>query len=291
MERCAGAISAVAIDCGELLHDMQRLLERTLRDDLLLTLLFAFGVFALASVGAAFAGSIELVGHVQVADTPGRHEPGAHSVLGVSYAETTSNEQGLAVLEGLSRHPATAAFVARKLVKLSAIAAPVCATIGLLISWLLARTQFAGQRLFDQALSGTNGRACATCHPESDHTTLLPASVVARLAGLDRRHVDEQGAGAHGLCGARMEQHMLYRWTVFQQAHHDVSLPYRLCDGGMHSNAQRCQRIGFGLGAVPGVHGMPGLLQAACHGTSHHADTENGDTKRRIGHAWFGCVR
>ncbi|WP_293858886.1 DUF1800 family protein [uncultured Alsobacter sp.] len=48
---------------------------------------------------------------------PGRHEPGAHSVLGVSYAETTSNEQGLAVLEGLSRHPATAAFVARKLAK------------------------------------------------------------------------------------------------------------------------------------------------------------------------------
>ena len=118
-----------------------------------------------------------------------------------------------------------------------------------------------------------------------------PCGMVACLAGLDRRHVDEQAARAHGLCGARMEQHLLYRWSVFQQAHHDVSLPYRLCDGGMHSNDQRCQRIGLELGAVPGVHGMPGLLQAACHGTSHHADTENGDTKRRSGHAWFGCVR
>jgi iron(III) transport system permease protein len=34
-------------------------------------------------------------------------------------------------------------------VKLAAIAAPICAGIGLLISWLLARTQFAGQRAFE----------------------------------------------------------------------------------------------------------------------------------------------
>lgn len=33
--------------------------------------------------------------------------------------------------------------------KLAAIAAPICATIGLLIAWLLARTQFRGQRLFE----------------------------------------------------------------------------------------------------------------------------------------------
>ena len=33
--------------------------------------------------------------------------------------------------------------------KLSAIAAPICAAIGLLISWLLARTQFVGQRIFE----------------------------------------------------------------------------------------------------------------------------------------------
>lgn len=33
--------------------------------------------------------------------------------------------------------------------KLSAIAAPLCAAIGLLISWLLARTQFVGQRAFE----------------------------------------------------------------------------------------------------------------------------------------------
>jgi iron(III) transport system permease protein len=33
--------------------------------------------------------------------------------------------------------------------KLAAIAAPICASIGLLISWLLARTQFVGQRVFE----------------------------------------------------------------------------------------------------------------------------------------------
>jgi cytochrome c peroxidase len=38
-----------------------------------------------------------------------------------------------------------------------------------------------GERLFDTAL-GTNGRACATCHVEGEHTTLLPESVSARLA-------------------------------------------------------------------------------------------------------------
>jgi iron(III) transport system permease protein len=35
--------------------------------------------------------------------------------------------------------------------KLAAIAAPICAAIGLLISWLLARTRFAGQRAFEFA--------------------------------------------------------------------------------------------------------------------------------------------
>jgi iron(III) transport system permease protein len=34
-------------------------------------------------------------------------------------------------------------------VKLAAIAAPICAGIGLLISWLLARTQFVGQKVFE----------------------------------------------------------------------------------------------------------------------------------------------
>ncbi len=35
--------------------------------------------------------------------------------------------------------------------KLAAIAAPICAALGLLISWLLARTQFKGQRVFEFA--------------------------------------------------------------------------------------------------------------------------------------------
>ena len=40
----------------------------------------------------------------------------------------------------------------------------------------------AGKHLFDNPLPHTNGRSCATCHTESEHTTLLPASVEARLS-------------------------------------------------------------------------------------------------------------
>jgi iron(III) transport system permease protein len=36
-------------------------------------------------------------------------------------------------------------------IRLAAIAAPICASMGLLISWLLARTQFVGQRVFEFA--------------------------------------------------------------------------------------------------------------------------------------------
>ena len=36
-------------------------------------------------------------------------------------------------------------------IRLAAIAAPICAAVGLLISWLLARTNFAGQRVFEFA--------------------------------------------------------------------------------------------------------------------------------------------
>ncbi len=39
-----------------------------------------------------------------------------------------------------------------------------------------------GALLFDQALPGTNGRACATCHVGAQHFTLSPADVAARLA-------------------------------------------------------------------------------------------------------------
>ncbi len=40
----------------------------------------------------------------------------------------------------------------------------------------------AGKKFFDEALPNTNGRACATCHVEGEHTTLRPASVAARFA-------------------------------------------------------------------------------------------------------------
>ncbi|WNG31604.1 cytochrome-c peroxidase [Cystobacter fuscus] len=40
----------------------------------------------------------------------------------------------------------------------------------------------AGKRLFSEAFPQTNGRSCATCHALSEHTTLKPASVEARLA-------------------------------------------------------------------------------------------------------------
>jgi cytochrome c peroxidase len=40
----------------------------------------------------------------------------------------------------------------------------------------------AGQKLFETAFPGTNGRSCATCHVLAEATALLPASVAARLA-------------------------------------------------------------------------------------------------------------
>jgi cytochrome c peroxidase len=40
----------------------------------------------------------------------------------------------------------------------------------------------AGQKLFETPFPGTNGRSCATCHVMTEATTLLPASVAARLA-------------------------------------------------------------------------------------------------------------
>jgi len=40
----------------------------------------------------------------------------------------------------------------------------------------------AGKKLFDQAFPHTNGRACATCHVEANHLTLLPSDVQVRLA-------------------------------------------------------------------------------------------------------------
>jgi cytochrome c peroxidase len=39
-----------------------------------------------------------------------------------------------------------------------------------------------GETLFDNALPGSNGRSCATCHVRDDHTALKPEHVVAELA-------------------------------------------------------------------------------------------------------------
>jgi len=39
-----------------------------------------------------------------------------------------------------------------------------------------------GEELFDTAFSGTNGRACSTCHVREDHTALTPDHVTALLA-------------------------------------------------------------------------------------------------------------
>jgi cytochrome c peroxidase len=39
-----------------------------------------------------------------------------------------------------------------------------------------------GERLFDEAFAGTNGRSCSTCHVLAEHTVLAPANVAARLA-------------------------------------------------------------------------------------------------------------
>ena len=47
---------------------------------------------------------------------PNRHEPGAQTILGKSYAQP-DKAQGLAVLQDLARHPATAKFIALKLAR------------------------------------------------------------------------------------------------------------------------------------------------------------------------------
>lgn len=47
---------------------------------------------------------------------------------------------------------------------------------------LHARGAQSGKRLFERPFRRTNGRSCATCHVLSESTTLLPASVEARLA-------------------------------------------------------------------------------------------------------------
>jgi cytochrome c peroxidase len=46
----------------------------------------------------------------------------------------------------------------------------------------LSHGAVAGKRLFRNALPGTNGRSCATCHVLDEHTVLAPANVEARLA-------------------------------------------------------------------------------------------------------------
>jgi uncharacterized protein (DUF1800 family) len=57
-----------------------------------------------------------LVGGVGFAFYPNRHEPGARTVLGKRYAQP-GVEQGVAVIRDLCAHPATARFVATKLVR------------------------------------------------------------------------------------------------------------------------------------------------------------------------------
>lgn len=57
-----------------------------------------------------------------------------------------------------------------------------------------------GKHFFDNPLPGTNGRSCATCHVQAEHTTLRPASVAARLAAnpadplFDRLDADDPAA-------------------------------------------------------------------------------------------------
>ena len=47
--------------------------------------------------------------------------------------------------------------------KLAAVSAPLTATLGLLIAWLLARTQFRGQALFEFSAPCSPSRSRAPC--------------------------------------------------------------------------------------------------------------------------------
>ncbi|MFT3772619.1 MAG: cytochrome c peroxidase [Minicystis sp.] len=75
-----------------------------------------------------------------------------------------------------------AILIAASLAACSEAPVPLDTPVGTAVQTHSIGQAHAGQGFFDGALSGTNGRACATCHPEGEHTTLLPASVAARLA-------------------------------------------------------------------------------------------------------------
>ncbi|MDT4874256.1 hypothetical protein FQZ97_1095460 [compost metagenome] len=72
-----------------------------------------------------------------------------------------------------------------------------------------------------------------------------PGRVVTRLAGLDRRHVHHQRAGAQPLGGALAEQHVFDHLAVFEQGDHQVGLRHRLCRGVADLGAKGSQALGL----------------------------------------------
>jgi uncharacterized protein (DUF1800 family) len=68
---------------------------------------------------------------------PARHEPGAHQVLGQAYGQD-DQAQGLAILDDLARHPATALHIARKLAAHFIVDAPPPALVDQLATVFLS---------------------------------------------------------------------------------------------------------------------------------------------------------
>ncbi|MNV23252.1 hypothetical protein D3C71_1142600 [compost metagenome] len=108
--------------------------------------------------------------------------------------------------------------------------------------------------------------------------------MITGLAGLNRCHVDKKGAFTHGMRCTQIKQHLSHHRAVLQQADHDIGRCHGIGGGVMDRNAIAGKRLGFGAGAVPCMHLVASGAQTARHGQAHHANAENGDAKRGMGH-------
>ena len=114
------------------------------------------------------------------------------------------------------------------------------------------------------------------------HAQLAQARcMVARLYRFDRRHIDEQAAGAQGRCCTLGKQGICHHSAMVQQGDDDIRLRHGQRGRAVYSGTEGLQALGFGPGTVPHVHFKPGFTQTPPHGIAHQADSE---------YCYFHCV-
>jgi hypothetical protein len=80
--------------------------------------------------------------------------------------------------------------------------------------------------------------------------------------------------GLHGLCRALGEEHVFHDRAVFQHAHHHLGGARGLRRAGVHGGAKGGHAFGLVAAAVPHVHLVARLAQAARHGKAHEANAQ-----------------